>query len=62
MNQTLITIDELSSKLKVPKSWVYSRTREIGPGSIPTIRVGKYLRFVESEVMEWLKERQEEKA
>ena len=26
---------ELSEKLKVPKSWVYGKTRETGPGSIP---------------------------
>jgi hypothetical protein len=41
MNQNLLAINELSLQLTVPKSWVYSRTRETGPESIPTLRVGK---------------------
>jgi excisionase family DNA binding protein len=53
------TPDELATALKVPKSWVYARTREIGPGSIPRIKVGKYLRFNRSEVLEWLKRKNE---
>ena len=60
MDQNLLTIDEMAQTLKVPKSWLYSRTRETGPGSIPRVKVGKYIRFVESEVMEWLKRKQEE--
>ena len=55
MNQEFLTVIEMAERLKVPKSWLYSRTRETGPGSIPRVKVGKYIRFVESEVMEWLK-------
>ena len=55
----LLTINEMAEKLKVPLSWIYSRTRITGPGSIPRINVGKYLRFVESEVIEWLKNQKE---
>ena len=55
----LLTINEMAEKLKVPLSWIYSRTRITGPGSIPRIKVGKYLRFVESEVIEWLKNQKE---
>lgn len=51
-----LTIDELAAKLKTPKSWVYSRSRETGPGSIPRIKCGKYLRFREDEVLEWIKQ------
>ena len=57
--QELLTVDELSEKLKVQKSWLYSRTRETGPGAIPRIRVGKYIRFNLDEVVRWL-ERQNE--
>ena len=57
--QELLTIDELSEKLKVQKSWLYSRTRETGSGAIPRIRVGKYIRFNLDEVVRWL-ERQNE--
>ena len=49
-----LTIDEMAKILKVPKSWVYSRTRETGPNTIPRVRVGKYLRFRLDDVMDWL--------
>ena len=39
----LLTVDELSKMLQVPKSWIYERTRT---GEIPTIpNMGKYKRF-----------------
>ena len=56
----LLTINELAQKLKVPKSWIYTRTRETEPGSMPRLKIGKYLRFVESDVMEWLINKQRE--
>lgn len=52
----LLTIEELAQRLKVKKSWLYSRTRERGEGTIPRIKIGKYLRFDENEVMEWIKQ------
>lgn len=38
----LLDVQKLASALGVPRSWVYSRTRI---GGLPTIRVGKYVRF-----------------
>ena len=55
----LLTIDELAQRLKVRKSWLYSRTRQKGHDAIPAIRVGKYVRFDEAKVMEWLKGKQD---
>jgi excisionase family DNA binding protein len=55
----LLTIDEMAERLRVPKSWLYSRTRQTGPGTIPRINVGKYLRFRPDEVMDWLQEQDE---
>jgi len=52
--QELLTIKELSQRLKVPVSWLYSRTRERGEGTIPLMRVGKYLRFSYEDVRQWL--------
>lgn len=52
-NQELLTITELSQKLKVPESWVYDKTRRKGPDTIPTVRVGKYLRFDLGSVLTW---------
>ncbi len=37
MKQDFITVDELAESLRVPKSWVYSRTLETGPDSMPVI-------------------------
>ncbi len=59
MKQNLFTVDELAESLKVPKSWLYSRTRETGLGAIPRIKVGKYVRFELDKVMEWLKSQNE---
>jgi excisionase family DNA binding protein len=52
MDQNLIGINEMAKKLDVPVSWLYSRTRT---NNIPCVRVGKYVKFEESEVWEWLK-------
>jgi hypothetical protein len=38
--ETLLTADDLASRLQVPVSWVYRHTRELG-----AIRLGKYVRF-----------------
>jgi excisionase family DNA binding protein len=52
MDQNLIGINELAKKLDVPVSWLYSRTRT---NEIPHLKLGKYVRFDESEIWEWLK-------
>jgi len=57
MYEQVETPDELAARLKVAKSWLYARTRERGKGAIPRLMVGKYLRFVPSEVDQWLKDR-----
>ena len=58
MGQNLLTVDELAEKLKLRKSWVYSRTRETGPDAMPRLRCGKYLRFRLDVVIEWLEKQQ----
>ena len=52
--EDLLTTEEMAGKLRVPITWIYSKTRETGPGSIPRIKIGKYNRFVESEVWKWI--------
>jgi excisionase family DNA binding protein len=54
-----LTIDEMAKILKTPKSWIYQRSRLKGPGTIPRVKVGKYLRFVKDDVMDWLKKQNE---
>jgi excisionase family DNA binding protein len=55
MEQNLLNVEEIARVLNVPPSWIYSRTRETGPESIPRVKVGKYLRFELQAVMDWLK-------
>ncbi len=50
----LLTIDEVSALLKVPKSWIYERTRRRGVERMPYIKLGKYLRFEESGIRAYL--------
>lgn len=50
----LLTAAEVALVLKVPVSWIYDRTRLRGPGRIPHIKLGKYLRFDANEVRTWL--------
>ena len=52
MNQNLISINEMAKKLSVPISWIYQRTRT---GEIPHYKIGKYVRFDEEMVWEWIK-------
>ncbi len=47
-----MTVDELAEYLKVNKSWIYDRTYQ---NTIPCYRVGKLLRFDNSEIEHWLR-------
>ena len=51
---SLLTVEEVAQLLHVPKSWVYERTRRRGPGSLPHLKLGKYLRFEVGVVREFL--------
>ena len=55
-NCELLTIEEMAARLKVPPSWLYSRTRIKG-GDFPVIRIGKYCRFNPDAVLSWIKEK-----
>ncbi len=47
----LLTIEELATLLKVPKSWIYMRTCK---DEIPYVKVGRHLRFQRTKVFESL--------
>ncbi|MFH2055573.1 MAG: helix-turn-helix domain-containing protein [bacterium] len=51
----LLNPNELAARLGVPVSWIYDRTRKGGPEILPHIKVGKYVRFEEEKVMEYLR-------
>lgn len=48
----LLDVDELCALLKVKKKWVY---REVENNRIPSVRVGRQLRFFRHEIVEYLK-------
>lgn len=54
---TYLDIKELARRLRVPVSWIYDRTRDNGADHIPHYKIGKYVRFLEAEVLEYLKKR-----
>ncbi len=50
----LIDVQEMARILNVPVSWLYERTRV---GTIPCVRIGKYVRFDPEEVLAFLRGR-----
>jgi excisionase family DNA binding protein len=50
----LLTVDEVATWLKVPRSWVYARTRQRGTAQLPYMKLGKYVRFEPDAVRAWL--------
>jgi len=50
----LLTIRDVAEMLQVPVSWVYGRMRKRSRERLPGYRLGKYWRFREQELMEWV--------
>jgi len=57
--ESLLTVDELAAKVKIPKSFFYAPCRRKGPDAIPAYRIGKYIRYSFPEVMKWIESRRE---
>jgi hypothetical protein len=51
----LLTPEELAGRLKVPKSWVYEKTRGRSRDPLPVMRIGKYMRFHWPDIVVWLR-------
>jgi excisionase family DNA binding protein len=49
----LLTDAEAAELLAVPKSWVGEAARA---GQLPHVKLGRYRRFVRSELLEWVEE------
>ena len=52
--RNLLTVHEVAELLQVPVSWVYERTRRHGPEQLPHFKIGKYLRFEERMMVEFI--------
>lgn len=50
----LMTVEEVATYLKVDKTWVY---RAVQHDTLPSYKVGKYLRFRKADVDALIKER-----
>lgn len=48
------TLEEFCKRWKVPISWGYRYTRLKGPGRLPHIKAGKYIRIVPKEGDAWM--------
>jgi excisionase family DNA binding protein len=53
----LLTVRQVAELLQVSASWVYGRTRRRGRDQLPHLKLGKYLRFDERAVQEFLEDR-----
>lgn len=49
----LMTAGEVADRLAVPISWVRETTRS---GAIPHVRLGHYVRYIETDVAAWLEQ------
>ncbi len=50
----ILLVADVSKLLRVPESWVYGETCSTGKRGLPFRRVGGKLRFIRSEIFEWL--------
>jgi excisionase family DNA binding protein len=51
----ILTPAELAVRLKVPETWIYEKTRGRCLDPLPCMRIGRYIRFNWTAVVEWLK-------
>lgn len=50
----LLTVTQVAELLQVSPAWVYGRTRRRGRDQLPHLKLGKYVRFDERAVREFL--------
>jgi len=50
----ILTLEEVAARLKVTPRWVYEKTRRRCQKPLPTIRIGRFLRFDWLRVSGWL--------
>lgn len=48
----LLLPSEAAEKLRVPESWLYAAARN---GTFPSVKVGRYVRFRQEDVAEWIR-------
>ena len=53
MASSLLTAPEVAQMLGVPRTWVYEQSRA---GRIPTVTLGRYRRYREEAIREWIEQ------
>jgi excisionase family DNA binding protein len=51
----ILTLEELAARLKVSTRWVYEKSRRRCQNPLPAIRIGRYLRFIWTDVSDWMR-------
>lgn len=51
--EDLLTAVEVARMLRVTPAWVYAATRQ---GTVPHVRLGRYVRYRRGAVLDWLAE------
>ena len=52
--ENILTSAELAKRLKVSEAWLKEKTRSRNRNQIPTLRLGRYIRFHWPDVCRWL--------
>lgn len=50
----LLTVQDAAALLHVPVSWIYEHTRRDAPYALPVVKVGKYVRFRGSDLLDYI--------
>jgi excisionase family DNA binding protein len=53
MDEVLWKVDDIADQFRVPKTWVYAKAEA---GVLPSVRLGRYVRFEPSAVRQWFAE------
>jgi hypothetical protein len=52
--EDILTPKELAARLKVPEGWIFEKTRSRCENPIPSLRMGRFVRFDWVAVVKWL--------
>jgi|HubBroStandDraft_1064217.scaffolds.fasta_scaffold1812320_1 predicted DNA-binding transcriptional regulator AlpA len=53
---SILTPEELATRLKVSPRWIYEKSRKRNANPLPVLRLGRYLRFDWLAVSAWMRE------
>ena len=59
LEEELLTVQDAARLLNVTTSWVYEHTRAGVEGQLPSVKIGKYLRFDRRDLRAYIDRRRE---